>query len=78
MGIMDQIANPQMADIAGALDYRQQRLDADEQRRKKIRIGQLVAEAVPNLKEGSPLYNLATEAPEQFVCQGSRRSPKFR
>ncbi|HEX9595600.1 MAG TPA: hypothetical protein VF982_01880 [Anaerolineales bacterium] len=67
MSIMDQIANPQMADIAGALDYRQRRLDAEDQKRKDIRLGQLVAEAVPNLKPGSVLHELALESPKEFA-----------
>lgn len=68
MSILDQIANPQMADIVGALDVRQQRLDRDEQKRKEIRMGQLVAQAVPGLKEGSPLYELATNNPAGFAA----------
>lgn len=66
MSILDQIANPQMADIVGALDVRQQRLDRDEAKRKEIRMGQLIAEALPNIKEGSPLYEMATTNPNGF------------
>jgi len=67
MGILDQIAQPQMADIVGALDLRQRRLDADEARRKEIRMGQLIAEATPNLKKDSPLYNLALNNPKEYM-----------
>jgi hypothetical protein len=67
MGILDQIAQPQMADIAGALDIRQKRLDADEAKRKEIRMGQLIAEATPNLKEGSPLHQMALQDPKNFM-----------
>lgn len=34
-GLMSQIANPQMADIAGAIDYRQKRLQEEQQRQKR-------------------------------------------
>lgn len=68
MSILDQIANPQMADIVGALDVRQQRLDRDEAKRKEIRMGQLIAEALPNIKEGSPLYEIATTNPSGFAA----------
>lgn len=68
MSILDQIANPQMADIVGALDVRQQRLDRDEAKRKEIRMGQLIAEALPNIKEGSPLYEIALTNPNGFAA----------
>lgn len=67
MGILDQIAQPQLADIAGALDVRQKRLDADEAKRKEIRMGQLIAEATPNLKKDSALYNLAISSPKEYM-----------
>lgn len=67
MGILDQIAQPQIADIAGALDIRQKRLDADEAKRKEIRMGQLIAEATPNLRKDSPLYELATSSPKEYL-----------
>lgn len=66
MSILDQIANPQMADIVGALDVRQQRLDRDEAKRKEIRMGQLIAEALPNIKEGSALHEMALTNPNGF------------
>jgi len=67
MGILDQIAQPQMADIVGALDIRQKRLDADEAKRKEIRMGQLIAEAIPNLKPGSTLERMAKDDPKNFM-----------
>lgn len=66
-GVLGQIANPQMADIAGALDVREARIQRDEQRRKEIRMGQLISQAIPNLKEGSPLYQMALENPSGFM-----------
>lgn len=65
--ILGQIANPQMADIAGALDIRQKRIDADEKKRRDIRVRQLVAEALPGLRDDSPLKQLAQEDTEKFV-----------
>jgi len=66
MSILDQIANPQMADIVGALDVRQQRLERDEAKRKEIRMGQLIAEALPNIRKDSPLYEMASTQPREF------------
>lgn len=68
MSILDQIANPQMADIVGALDVRQQRLDKDEAKRKEIRMGQLIAEALPGLKEGTAIHEMATLNPNGFAA----------
>lgn len=67
MSILGAIANPQIADIAGALDARQARLDRDEERRKEIRAGQLIAEALPNLREGSALHEMARDNPKTFM-----------
>ncbi|MES1988768.1 MAG: hypothetical protein V4440_12210 [Pseudomonadota bacterium] len=67
MGILDQIAQPQMADIVGALDLRQKRLDADEAKRKDIRMGQLIAQAIPNLKQDSPIAEMAKNNPKEFM-----------
>lgn len=61
------IANPQIADIAGALDIRQKKLDADEAKRKEIRTAQLVKEALPGLREGSPLRELAGTDIQSFA-----------
>lgn len=68
MSILDQIANPQMADIVGALNVREQRLMRDEEKRKEIRMGQLIAEALPNIKKDSPLYELASTRPREFTA----------
>lgn len=65
--ILGQIANPQIADIAGALDIRQKRIDADEKKRREIRVRQLIAEALPSLSDSSPLKRLAQEDTEKFV-----------
>ena len=60
--ILGSIANPQMADIAGALDYRAKKLQDDEDRRKQIRTNQLAGEALSSgLQPGSPLALLAQE-----------------
>lgn len=67
MGILDQIANPQMLNIKQTLDIRQKRIEADEAKRKKLRMGQLISEAVPNLKAGSSLHKMALEDPDQFA-----------
>lgn len=67
MGILDQIANPQMADIAGSLDVRQKKIEAYEQKRKELRMGQLIAEATPNLRKDSPLYQMATNSPREYM-----------
>lgn len=66
MSILGAIANPQMADIAGALDVRQQRIDRDEAKRREIRMGQLIAEALPNITPGSPLHEMALNNPREF------------
>lgn len=66
MSILDQIANPRMADIAGALDIRQKRLEKDEEKRKEIRLGQLISQALPGIKKDSPLYEMARDHPREF------------
>lgn len=68
MSILDQIANPQMADIVGALNVREQRIARDEEKRKEIRMGKLISEALPNIREGSPLHRMATEMPREFAA----------
>lgn len=66
--ILGAIANPQMADIAGALDFRAKRLQEDEDRRKKIRTDQLAGEALANgLVPGSTMHKLATENPSAYL-----------
>ncbi len=67
-GLMNQIANPRMADIAGALDYREQKIREDEERRKQIRVQQLAGEALSSgLREGTTLHRLANEDPQSYV-----------
>ncbi len=67
--ILGAIANPQMADIAGALDYRQKKIDDDEARRKEIRINQLAGQALSNgLQEGSVMQKLALEDPKSYLA----------
>lgn len=67
MSILDAIANPRMADISGALDAREARMERDKKRRDEIRLGQLVSEAVPGLTPGSPLHAMALEMPREFA-----------
>lgn len=66
--LLGQIANPQMADIAGALDYRQKKLMEDEQRRKEIQFNQLAGQALSTgLKPDSVLAKLAMAEPAKYV-----------
>lgn len=57
-GILGAIASPQLADIAGALNYRQSVMDKDEQKRKEITRNKLIAQAIPNMAEDSPIRKL--------------------
>jgi len=67
--ILGAIANPQMADIASALDYRQKKIDDDEARRKRIRTDQLAGQALSSgLQKGSALYDLASENPNAYLA----------
>lgn len=66
-GLMSQIANPQMADIAGAIDYRQKRIQEEQQRQKDAKMKELMSKAIPNLREGSVLQQMAQEDPERFM-----------
>lgn len=66
--ILGQIANPQMADIAGALDYRQKKMQEDEARRKEIKFQQIAGKALSTgLKEGSILHELAMNDPARYL-----------
>ncbi len=68
-GLLSQIANPQTADIAGALDFRQKRLQEEEQRQKDAKMKELFSQSVlPNLREGSVQYEMAKEDPERFIA----------
>ena len=63
-GILGAIANPQLADVAGALDYRRAQMDKDEQKRKELRMNQLIAQAIPNMAEDSPVRKIFEEDPK--------------
>lgn len=66
--LLGQIANPQMADIAGALDYRQKKMQEDEARRKEIKFQQIAGKALSTgLKEGSVLHELAMNDPARYL-----------
>lgn len=56
-----------MLNMKQTLDIRQKRIEADEAKRRKLRMGQLISEAVPNLKAGSRLHQMALEDPDQFA-----------
>jgi hypothetical protein len=64
-GILGAIANPQMADVAGALNYRQAVMDKDEAKRKELRMNQLISEAIPNMKDGSPIKEMFQTDPQK-------------
>ena len=67
--ILGAIANPQIADIAGALDFRAKKLQDDEDRRKQIRTTQLAGAALSSgLQKGSPLALLAEENPTAYIA----------
>ncbi len=66
--LLGAIANPQMADIAGAIDYREKKLAADEAKRKEIRINQIMGKALSSgLREGSLMHQLALEQPQGYL-----------
>lgn len=67
-GLLSQIANPQMPDIAGALDFRKKRLQEEEQRQKDAKMKELITKSVlPNLREGSVLHEMAIEDPYRLI-----------
>ena len=66
-GILGQIANPMLADVAGAINYRQSVMDKDEAKRKELRMNQLIAQAIPNMAEDSPLREIAQTDPQKFA-----------
>jgi len=67
--ILGLIANPQMADIAGAIDYREQKMARDEAKRKQIRMNELMGKALSSgLQEGSVFHSLATGYPEGYIA----------
>lgn len=66
--LLGQIANSNMADIAGALDYRQKKMQEDEARRKEIKVQQVVGKALSTgLREGSVLHELAMNDPARYM-----------
>lgn len=68
-GLLSQIANPQTADIAGAIDFRQKRLQEEQQRQKDAKMKELFSQSVlPNLREGSIQYEMAKEDPERAIA----------
>lgn len=57
------ISNPMIADVAGALSFRQAQLEKEEQKRNEIRIKQLISQAIPDLPEDSPVRELMMRDP---------------
>jgi len=72
-GILGAIANPQIADVAGAMQYRKTRMDEDEAKRKELRMNQLISQSLPNLEEGSPLREMAQNDPKVFAMFAKMR-----
>lgn len=65
----DNIPQVQLADVAGALSYRQGQIDKDAERRKEIVTNQLAGQALSaGLQEGTPLYELAKANPSAYVA----------
>lgn len=67
MDILGQIANPRMANIAQAIDIRQQRAKEQQDALAKVEMGRAIAKALPNLQEGSSFRWLAENDPEKFA-----------
>ena len=67
MDILGQIANPRMANIAQAIDIRQQRVKEQQDALAKVDMGRAIAKALPNLQEGSSFRWLAENDPEKFA-----------
>lgn len=67
MDILGQIANPRMANIAQAIDVRQQRVKEQQDALAKVEMGRAIAKALPNLQEGSSFRWLAENDPEKFA-----------
>lgn len=66
-GLMAQLANPRVADVAGAMDYREQKMQAQKERERQETVRALMAKAITGLKEGSDLRRLADQDPETFI-----------
>ena len=67
MDILGQIANPRMANIAQAIDIRQQRAKEQQDALARVEMGRAIAKALPNLQEGSSFRWLAENDPEKFA-----------
>lgn len=67
MDILGQIANPQMANIAQAIDIRQQRVKQQQDALARVEMGRAIAKALPNLQEGTSFRWLAENDPEKFA-----------
>lgn len=67
MDILGQIANPRMANIAQAIDVRQQRVKEQQDALARVEMGRAIAKALPNLQEGSSFRWLAENDPEKFA-----------
>lgn len=67
MDILGQIANPRMANIAQAIDIREQRVKEQQAALAKVEMGRAIAKALPNLQEGSSFRWLAENDPEKFA-----------
>ena len=76
MDILGQIANPRMANIAQAIDVRQQRVKEQQDALAKVEMGRAIAKALPNLQEGtaSVSYTHLTLPTKPMMCR-SRWSP---
>lgn len=67
MDILGQIANPRMANIAQAIDIRQQKVKEQQDALARVEMGRAIAKALPNLQEGSSFRWLAENDPEKFA-----------
>lgn len=65
--ILGQIANPRMANIAQAIDIRQQRVKEQQDALARVEMGRAIAKALPNLREGTGFRWLAENDPEKFA-----------
>jgi hypothetical protein len=66
-GLMSAIANPQIADVAGALDYRQNKIMEEQKRQKDAKVKELMSQAITGLRKGSVLSEMANEDPERYM-----------
>lgn len=61
--MLGDISNPMIADVAGALSFRQAQMEKEEQKRREIKFRQLASQAIPDLPEDSPIRQLMAEDP---------------